>query len=96
MDRNAFGRLCYILEHFGGLLSTKHVTVAEQVAMFLSVIAHHMKNFIIKHDFLKFKRTVSKNFDVVLNNIYKMSNVFLEKLAAITDECSNPRWRWFK
>ncbi|KAL0307946.1 UNVERIFIED_CONTAM: hypothetical protein Sangu_2488200 [Sesamum angustifolium] len=28
----------------GGLSSTKRVTIAEQVAMFLSVIAHHKKN----------------------------------------------------
>ncbi|KAL0448948.1 UNVERIFIED_CONTAM: hypothetical protein Slati_1451200 [Sesamum latifolium] len=37
MDRNAFGRLCYLLEHSGGLTNTKFVTVAEQIAMFLSV-----------------------------------------------------------
>ncbi|KAL0347973.1 UNVERIFIED_CONTAM: hypothetical protein Sangu_1025100 [Sesamum angustifolium] len=53
MDRNAFGWLCYLLEHFGDLSSTKHVIVAEQVAMFLSVIAHHKKNSIVKHDFIK-------------------------------------------
>ncbi|KAK4406606.1 hypothetical protein Sango_0667100 [Sesamum angolense] len=97
MDRNAFGRLCYLLEHSSGLSSTKHVTVVEQVAMFLSVIAHHKKNCIVKHDFLRSGRTLSKHFfNVVLNTVYKMSHVFLAKAAPITDYCSDPRWRWFK
>ncbi|KAL0383211.1 UNVERIFIED_CONTAM: hypothetical protein Scaly_0608400 [Sesamum calycinum] len=96
MDRNAFGRLCYLLEHSGGLSSTKYVTVAEQVAMFLSVIAHHKKNCVVKHDFLRSGRTVSKHFHVVLNTIYNMSHVFLAKPAPITDDCCDPRWRWFK
>ncbi|KAL0296218.1 UNVERIFIED_CONTAM: hypothetical protein Sradi_6673900 [Sesamum radiatum] len=96
MDRNAFGRLCYLLEHSGGLSSTKHVTVAEQLAMFLNVIEHHKKNCVIKHDFLRSRRTVSKHFHVVLNTVYKMSHVFLAKAAPIMDDCCDPRWRWFK
>ncbi|KAL0405424.1 UNVERIFIED_CONTAM: hypothetical protein Slati_3856300 [Sesamum latifolium] len=54
IDRNAFGRLCYVLQHSGGLSDTKFVTVSEQVAMFLSIIAHHKKNWVVKHDFIRF------------------------------------------
>ncbi|KAL0402002.1 UNVERIFIED_CONTAM: hypothetical protein Slati_4230100 [Sesamum latifolium] len=79
MDCNTFSRLCYLLEYFGGLLSTKHVTVAEQIAMLLSAIAHHKKNCVVNHDFLRPGRTVRKHFHAVLNNIYKMSHVFLAK-----------------
>ncbi|KAL0411287.1 UNVERIFIED_CONTAM: hypothetical protein Slati_3718400 [Sesamum latifolium] len=96
MDRNAFGQLCYILEYSGGMSSTKHVTVAEQVAIFLSVVAHHKKNCVVKHNFLRSGRTVSKHFHVVLNTLYKMSHVFLAKATPVTDDCSDPRWRWFK
>ncbi|KAL0340014.1 UNVERIFIED_CONTAM: hypothetical protein Sradi_4518200 [Sesamum radiatum] len=95
MDRNAFGRLCYLLEHSGGLSSTKYVTVAEQVVSFL-VSLHITKNCMVKHDFLRSGRTVSKHFHVVLNTIYNMSHVFLAKPAPITDDCCDPRWRWFK
>lgn len=35
MDRNAFGRLSYLLEYSGGILQTKHLTVPEQVVIFL-------------------------------------------------------------
>ncbi|KAL0337697.1 UNVERIFIED_CONTAM: hypothetical protein Scaly_2044800 [Sesamum calycinum] len=96
MDHNAFGRLCYILEHSGGLSGTKNVTIFEQIAMFLSVISHHKKNYIVKHDFLRFGRTVSKHFHAVLDTISKMHNVFLAKPAAIKVDCSDPKWRWFK
>ncbi|KAL0319841.1 UNVERIFIED_CONTAM: hypothetical protein Sradi_5245600 [Sesamum radiatum] len=96
MDRNAFGRLCYILEHSGGLTTTKHVTMSEQVVMFLSIIAHHKKNCVVKHDFLRSGRTVSKHFHAVLNTIYKSTHVFLAKAIPIADDCADPRWRWFK
>ncbi|KAL0430505.1 UNVERIFIED_CONTAM: hypothetical protein Sradi_0676500 [Sesamum radiatum] len=95
MDRNAFGRLCFILEHSGGLTTTKHVTISEQVAMFLSIIAHHKKNCVVKHDFLRSGRTVSKHFHAVLKTIYKLTHVFLAKAIPIADDCADPRWRWF-
>ncbi|KAL2251364.1 UNVERIFIED_CONTAM: hypothetical protein Sindi_2258700 [Sesamum indicum] len=43
MDRNAFGRLCYLLQHAGGVSESRACTVPEQVAIFLSVVAHHKK-----------------------------------------------------
>ncbi|GER47305.1 DNA-directed RNA polymerase subunit beta [Striga asiatica] len=43
MDRNAFGRLCYLLEHVGKLQSSRSVPISEQVAIFLSVLSHHKK-----------------------------------------------------
>ncbi|KAL0400320.1 UNVERIFIED_CONTAM: hypothetical protein Sradi_2375300 [Sesamum radiatum] len=38
MSRNAFGRLCQLLYTAGGLLGTIHVSVTEQVAIFLAVL----------------------------------------------------------
>ncbi|KAG8374761.1 hypothetical protein BUALT_Bualt10G0029400 [Buddleja alternifolia] len=40
-----FGHLCFRLENVGGLSPTKNVLVSEQVAIFLSVLAHHTKNY---------------------------------------------------
>ncbi|KAL0420765.1 UNVERIFIED_CONTAM: hypothetical protein Slati_3099400 [Sesamum latifolium] len=62
MDHNAFGHLCYLLAHSGGISNTKFITMLEQMAMFLSVIAHHKKNWVVKHDFILSGRTVSKHF----------------------------------
>ncbi|KAL0403831.1 UNVERIFIED_CONTAM: hypothetical protein Sradi_2023900 [Sesamum radiatum] len=96
MDRNAFGRLCYLLEQSGGVKSTKNVSVPEQVAMLLSVLAHHKKNCVVKHDFIRSGRTVSKHFHAVLHAICKLHKMFLAKPTPISDDCSDPRCKWFK
>ncbi|KAL0451630.1 UNVERIFIED_CONTAM: hypothetical protein Slati_1141100 [Sesamum latifolium] len=57
MDRNASSRLRYMLEQSSGVKATKNVTVPEQMTMFLSVIFHHKKNCMVKHDFLRSGRT---------------------------------------
>ncbi|KAL0307700.1 UNVERIFIED_CONTAM: hypothetical protein Sangu_3014300 [Sesamum angustifolium] len=96
MDCNAFGRLCYMLEQSGGVRPTKNVSVPEQVAMFLSVLSYHKKNCVVKHDFIRSGRTVSKHFHVVLHVVCKMHKVLLAKPTPIADDCSDPRWKWFK
>ncbi|KAL0435193.1 UNVERIFIED_CONTAM: hypothetical protein Sradi_0227200 [Sesamum radiatum] len=94
MDRNAFGMLCYLLEHQGGLKSTIHVNVSEQVAMFLSVLAHPKKN-IVKFDFKQLGWTVS-HFNNVLAAVLKLHHVLLATPNPIGENCSDPRWKWFK
>ncbi|KAL0345749.1 UNVERIFIED_CONTAM: hypothetical protein Sradi_4406200 [Sesamum radiatum] len=89
MDRNAFGRLCYLLEHSGGISDTKFVTVSEQVAMFLSVIAHHKKNWVVKHDFIRSGRTISKHFDAVLEAVILLHKTFLAHPIPIGDDCTD-------
>lgn len=44
MDRCAFTNLCTRLETDGGLKASKYLLIDEQVAMFLHIIAHHVKN----------------------------------------------------
>ncbi|KAL0416418.1 UNVERIFIED_CONTAM: hypothetical protein Slati_3473700 [Sesamum latifolium] len=96
MTRNAFGRLCQLLETAGGLRATRHVIVIEQVAIFLSVIAHHKKNCVIKHDFIRSGRTISKHFHSVLKVVLHLSSLLLARPLPIGDECQDSRWRWFK
>ncbi|KAL8501866.1 hypothetical protein ACS0TY_021105 [Phlomoides rotata] len=55
MDRNSFGCLCELLGTLGGISNSKHMSVQEKVATFLSVLAHHTKNRVIKHHFLRFR-----------------------------------------
>ncbi|KAG8382410.1 hypothetical protein BUALT_Bualt05G0074400 [Buddleja alternifolia] len=96
MSRNALGRLCYKLENVGGLENTKNVTVSEQVAIFLTVLAHHKKNCIVKHDFKRSGYTISKHFNSVLSALLKLYNLFLVKPTPIEDDTTNERWKWFK
>ncbi|KAL0445649.1 UNVERIFIED_CONTAM: hypothetical protein Slati_1692800 [Sesamum latifolium] len=96
MSRNAFGHLCQILENSGGLRVTRHLTVSEQVAIFLSVLAHHKKNCVVKHDFIRSGRTISKHFHSVLRAVLWVQPMFLPRQTPIGEECQDTRWRWFK
>ncbi|KAL0386031.1 UNVERIFIED_CONTAM: hypothetical protein Sradi_2997400 [Sesamum radiatum] len=96
MDSNALRSLCYMLEHSGGVKPTKNVSVPKQVAMFLSVIAHHKKNCVVKHDFIRSSRIVRKHFHAVLHAVCKMHTILLAKPTPIGDDCNDPRWKWFK
>ncbi|KAG8367162.1 hypothetical protein BUALT_Bualt16G0043900 [Buddleja alternifolia] len=96
MSRNAFGRLCFILENVGGLSPTKNVLVSEQVAIFLSVLAHHMKNRIVKHHFKRSGYTISTHFNNVLTALLKLHTLFLVKPVPIEADCRNERWKRFK
>ncbi|KAJ9539520.1 hypothetical protein OSB04_032253 [Centaurea solstitialis] len=44
MDRNAFAMLCDLLKTRGGLLDDGNITIEEQVAIFINILAHHTKN----------------------------------------------------
>ncbi|MFQ6656916.1 hypothetical protein Gotur_026816 [Gossypium turneri] len=44
MNRTAFFKFCEMLESIEGLKSSRNMLVDEQVAMFLHIISHHLKN----------------------------------------------------
>lgn len=96
MDRNSFGRLCFLLKHLGGLADGKWVSVEEQVAMFLGILAHHKKNKVVKFNFLRSGQTISHYVHVVLRAILKIHGTFLVKPTPVDNECVDPRWKWFK
>ncbi|KAL0411160.1 UNVERIFIED_CONTAM: hypothetical protein Slati_3705700 [Sesamum latifolium] len=89
MSRNAFGRLCHILQNQGRAKDTKHVTL-------LSIVVHHKKNGIIKYDFIQSARTVSKHFHIVLNVILGLHPLLLAKPLSVSADNNCPRWKWFE
>ncbi|KAH6769918.1 hypothetical protein C2S52_014721 [Perilla frutescens var. hirtella] len=96
MSRNAFSRLCYLMEHIGGLVHSRYVSVEEKVAMFLSILAHHKKNRIVKYDFTRSGQIVSKYIHMVLKALLRLNSLFLVKPAPISNESTHSRWKWFK
>ena len=62
MDRETFRRLCKLLCERGGLVSTKNVSTAEMLAMFLHILAHHVKNQVISFNFKSYGQTICKSF----------------------------------
>ncbi|KAL8500325.1 hypothetical protein ACS0TY_020068 [Phlomoides rotata] len=80
----------------GGLSPTRNVTIAKQVAMFLSVLSHHTKNRIVKHSFKLSGYTVSKHFNSVLNSLLKLHPILLINPQPVPDDCNDNRWKYFK
>lgn len=96
MDRNCFGRLCRLLRELGSLTDGKYVSVEEQVAMFLSILAHHKKNSIVRFNFWRSGQTVSYYLHVVLKAILRLNSILLVKPEPLPEHCVDGRWKWFK
>ncbi|PPD99212.1 hypothetical protein GOBAR_DD03739 [Gossypium barbadense] len=96
MNRTAFFKLCEMLESIGGLKSSRNMLGDEQVAMFLHIISHHLKNRVIKHHFRRSGETVSRAFHSVLIGVIRLQDVLFKKPEPITSDSSDTRWKWFK
>ncbi|KAL0303183.1 UNVERIFIED_CONTAM: hypothetical protein Sradi_6186400 [Sesamum radiatum] len=64
--------------------------------MFFSVLAHHKKNRIVKHDFIRSGRTVSKHFHRVLNAVLRLHPLLLAKPTPVPPNSTCSRWKWFE
>ncbi|KAL8546946.1 hypothetical protein ACS0TY_006599 [Phlomoides rotata] len=96
VDRNAFGRLCIILRNRGGLVDGKHVSVEEQVSMFLGILAHHKKNRVVRYTYNRSSQTVSHYVHLVLTAILQLHSILLVRPEPVPDDSTNHRWKWFK
>ncbi|XVF56330.1 hypothetical protein PTKIN_Ptkin06aG0110400 [Pterospermum kingtungense] len=96
MNRAAFFKLCEMLQHIGGLKSTRNMNIDEQVAMFLHIIAHHVKNRVIRHNFQRSSETISRHFHNVLNAVMHLQEHLFRKPEPIPTNSTDNRWKWFK
>ncbi|KAL8465079.1 hypothetical protein ACS0TY_034539 [Phlomoides rotata] len=96
MDRASFQKLCYFVRTFGGLKSSRNVSVEDKVAMFLSILSHHTKNRCVKFQFKMSGQTVSKHFNHVLDCILRMHCIFLVQAQPIDEDSSDSIWGAFQ
>ncbi|KAM6567127.1 hypothetical protein CsatA_026255 [Cannabis sativa] len=96
MNRKAFSTLCIMLETRGGLKASKYLQVDEQVAMFLHVIAHHVKNRVVRFRFMRSGDTISKYFHNVLHSIIRLHGELLKRPEPVLENSTDERWKWFK
>ncbi|KAK6134034.1 hypothetical protein DH2020_032213 [Rehmannia glutinosa] len=96
MNRSAFVRLCFRLEATGMVSSTKNMSVDEQVAMAVHILAHHQKQRIINANFERSGETISRHFRQVLNAIIRIQGELLKVPEAVPDNSTDERWKWFK
>ncbi|XP_057787918.1 uncharacterized protein LOC131005117 [Salvia miltiorrhiza] len=80
----------------GGLVDGNYVVVEEQVAIFVSVLAHHKKNRVVGFDFRWSGQTISHYVHAVLGAVLRLHDIFLAKPEAVSDDCTDGRWQWFK
>ncbi|XP_073280560.1 uncharacterized protein [Primulina huaijiensis] len=96
MNRNTFAQLCYLLTHVGGLHHSRYVRIEEKVVMFLSILAHHKKNRVIGHDYIRSGQTISTHFHEVLGSVLKLYSILLVKPSPVDETCTDETWKWFK
>ncbi|KAK2658757.1 hypothetical protein Ddye_005290 [Dipteronia dyeriana] len=96
MDINAFAMLCELLKTRGGLLDDGNVTIEEQVATFVNILAHHTKNKSVQVRFYRSGETISWYVHRVLRALLRLENLLFVKPTSVPDDCTDSRWRWFK
>ena len=96
MDRNAFALLCNLLQTRGGLVYDGLVTIEEQVAIFLNILAHHKKNRCIQVRFYRSGETVSRYFHRVLDALLNLQEMLFVKPTPVANDCTDSRWKWFQ
>ena len=67
MPRRCFTKLCHMLEIFGGLKPSRNMNIDEQVAIFLHILAHNVKNRVIICRFRRSGETIRRHFTRVCN-----------------------------
>lgn len=77
MGPEAFMQLCMKIRSSGRVKDSTRTTVDEQVAKFLHIIGHNVKNRIVSFFFHRSWETVSRHFHNVLRAIISLENEFL-------------------
>ena len=72
MSQYAFDQLCALLKEKTDLRSTRHLTVEDQMAMFLHTLAHNVRNRCIGQYFCRSGETVHRHFHRCLKAILKI------------------------
>ncbi|KAF7815082.1 protein ALP1-like [Senna tora] len=85
-----------MLDDIGGLRPTRNMLVDEQVAIFLHILSHHVKNRVIQFRFGRSGETVSRYFNTVLKAMIKLMPHLFKKPELVADDSTDERWKWFK
>ncbi|KAL7247700.1 hypothetical protein ACSBR2_002585 [Camellia fascicularis] len=96
MDRRSFMTLCNMVHTIGALGHSKYVTLEENVAFFLFILAQHLKIRNVKFNFYRSGETVSRYFNDVLKAVLRLQANLLVTPNPITEASTDPRWNCFK
>lgn len=91
MNRRPFIRLCFMLETIEKLKETKNMEIDEQVAIFLHILAHHVKNRVIKQRFKRSSETISRHFQNVLNAVIRLQGHLLKTPEPVLEDSTDEK-----
>ncbi|KAA0055949.1 retrotransposon protein [Cucumis melo var. makuwa] len=66
------------------------------VAMFLHVLAHDVKNYVIRRKFIWFGETVSRHFNLILFAYVRLYKELIKRPVPITNNCNDQCWKCFE
>ncbi|XP_059639674.1 uncharacterized protein LOC132282061 [Cornus florida] len=101
MNVESFQRFVYIFRGTGRLKDTVHCSIEEQLAMFLHIVSHNVKNRSAKFYSKRSGETISRHFNTVLDAITGMEDNFLKQPTLGTEtpkeiRDNNRMWPYFK
>ncbi|XP_059654215.1 uncharacterized protein LOC132300925 [Cornus florida] len=83
MEPKAFQIFCEMLIRDGGLRPTKRANVEEQVAKFLHIISHNVRNRTMSFFFCRSGKTISRHFRSVLKAVILLEGQFLKQPSGL-------------
>nr|KAJ0216405.1 hypothetical protein LSAT_V11C300153630 [Lactuca sativa] len=96
MTRRCFTKLCDMPHTLGGLRTSRYMDIDEQVAIFLHIIAHDVKNRVMIGRFQRYGQTISKIVMLVCNVVIRLHPHLLKKPKPVTENSTDQGWKWFK
>ncbi|KAJ6841877.1 uncharacterized protein M6B38_304435 [Iris pallida] len=96
MDRRTFHNLCHMVRETGRLEPTKNMTIEEQLAIFLHILAHDVKNRIIQRQLMRSGETVSRVVNKVLLSLLRCQALLLKRPEPIPENSTDDHWKYFK
>jgi len=96
MTRSCFIKLCDMLKEFGELKSNRNMDIDEQLAIFLHIIAHNVKNRVIVCHFHRSGETISRCVHRVCSAVIRLHSRLLKRPEPIFENSTDQRWKWFK
>ena len=94
INRDRLFRFSQIFRERGLLQDTRHLCVEEQMAMFLNIVGHNLKNRLVGTNFDRSGETISRYFNRVLRAIGELRNELISppSMDTPTKIGGNPRW----
>ncbi|XP_073282126.1 uncharacterized protein [Primulina huaijiensis] len=96
---NESKRIWKVVLSFNAFRRTNRFSICprpRKCSMFLSILAHHKKNRVTSHDYMRSGKTVSAHFHEVMRTLLKLYTLLLVKPTTVDANCDSDPWKWFE